>query len=138
MIVVCGLPNAGKTTYSAKYSNIIHFDSISHRNPDEQFKKCSRLVADAKEDICVEGVYNSKKRRRELLDVCKRQKKVCIWIDTPIEECIKRENRDRPSSLVEHHAKIFEPPTLDEGWDEIIRIREGEVIERWQKDQPNH
>ena len=28
MILICGIPNAGKTTYSQRYSDVIHFDEV--------------------------------------------------------------------------------------------------------------
>ncbi len=122
MILICGLPNAGKTTYSAIFENVIHLDDIPHKTFGEQLYKCNRLAA-ANEHSVVEGVYNTKRRRRELLRACKsHQKKVCVWIDTPYEECVRRENRGRPH-IVAIHYKMFEPPTLDEGWDEIIIVR---------------
>ena len=76
--------------------------------------------------MCVEGVYNTIKERKTLLDSVKHQdKKICIWLDTPLEECIEREKnyRKRPIGIVHAHYRSFEPPTLDEGWDEIIVIK---------------
>lgn len=119
MIVIIGLPNAGKTTYSNRFTDVLHYDDIS---------KYSRAE---REDIyrsfqgnCIEGIYNSKQSRERLLSCLEdNSRKVCVWIDTPEDECIRRENRGRDSHLVKSHAKTFEPPTLDEGWDEIITIK---------------
>lgn len=126
MILICGLPNAGKTTYSIQFPNVIHFDDIPHKTAKQQFIQCNQLVAEADEDIVVEGVYNTSKRRKELLEACKnKQHKVCIWIDTPIEECIERElkYRQRSINIIYSHNRFFEPPTYDEGWDEIIIVK---------------
>lgn len=125
MVLICGLPNAGKTTHSDKYFNVVHFDDISYWRADDHFEKCNALVTKSIGDVCVEGVYNTAKRRQELLEVCNKNYKKCIWIDTPVEICLQRERngRMRGDHLVLHHAKTFEPPTLDEGWDEIIIIR---------------
>lgn len=125
MTLICGIPNAGKTTFSAQYGSVIHFDRIPHKNVNEQFKRCNELAAQSNGDVCVEGVYNRRKRRLELLEAVKDKqgKRICIWLDTPIEICLKRENRGRPSFIISDNAKIFEPPTLDEGWDEIIIVR---------------
>jgi Shikimate kinase len=122
LIVVIGLPNAGKTTYSERFTDVLHYDEIS---------KYSRAE---REDIyrsfhgnCIEGIYNSKQSRERLLSCLEdNSRKVCVWIDTTEDECIRRENRGRPSRLVSLHAETFEPPTLDEGWDEIIRLQGGE------------
>ena len=120
LTLICGLPNAGKTTYSAKYDTVIHFDDFGN-----SFEKCTKAVSEVQGDVCVEGVYNSARRRKQLLDACKHQdRKVCIWIDTSFEECIRREReyRKRPMGIVHAHHKSFEKPTLDEGWDEVIVI----------------
>lgn len=123
LTLICGLPNAGKTTYSARYDNVIHCDDIPHRTSDEMFEKCHKMLSEIHGDICVDGVYVSIERRKQLLDACGHQdKKVCIWIDTPYEECLERERnyRKRPLDIVHTHHRMFQPPTLDEGWDEVI------------------
>lgn len=126
MTLICGIPNAGKTTYSSRYESVIHFDDFHN-----SFEKCNKAVARVSGDVCVEGVYNSVRRRKELLEACGHQdRKVCIWIDTPYEECLRRERsyRKRSCGIVHAHYKGFEPPTLAEGWDEIIIKRGDEVI----------
>lgn len=127
MVLIVGIPNSGKTTYSHHFDNVIHFDKIPHINPNEQYQKCNALAAQADGNVVVEGVYNSQRRRVEFLEAVKHKegKKVCIWLDTPLEVCLEREQnfRKRPLEMVLQHAKRFEPPTLDEGWDEIIIIR---------------
>lgn len=127
MTLICGLPNAGKTTYSKQFDNVIHFDDMPRKGG--QFKNCNAKARMAKGDICVEGVYNSAKVRKELIRACRCQSpKVCIWIDTEVDECVRRENeyRKRPVGIVLSHHKSFEPPTFEEGWDEII-IKNGNL-----------
>lgn len=120
MILIIGIPNAGKTTYSKKYDSVIHLDDIRHEN---SVKQCCQLAKEANDDVVVEGVFNSIRRRKMLLDACKdKSEKVCIWISTDVDECIKRENRGRGRGLVLIHHKRFEPPTYNEGWDKIIII----------------
>lgn len=124
LTLICGLPNAGKTTYASRYENIIHFDDIPHFGVSEQFANCNKMASEVDGDVVVEGVYNSVKRRKQLLEACSHQdRKVCIWLDTSLEECLEREKsyRKRPLGLVHAHHRSFEPPTLDEGWDEVIR-----------------
>lgn len=118
MILIIGIPNAGKTTYAAQYSDVVHYDDTS-RLPREE-----RLSIAAKSE-CAEGIYNTRKSRTEILKKAGEGRHVCVWIDTPIEICLERERngRMRGDGLVLHHAKRFEPPTYDEGWDEIKRIR---------------
>lgn len=128
--LICGIPNSGKSTYGINYDSVIHFDDIPHKNPSEQFATCNQLVSKSRESICVEGLYNNRRRRTEFIEAVKhkQEQKVCIWLDTPVEVCLEREHnyRHRPDSIVLHHAKIFEPPTYSEGWDEIWIVRNNE------------
>lgn len=115
--LICGLPRSGKTTYSKIYEDtckVFHFDyygsyiygsikRYKEKNPDK--------------DIVVEGVYNMAMFRRTLIAPYKDEKTVCIWLDTP-----KEIKQNRPG-YSKHCEYEFEPPTYDEGWDEIIVIR---------------
>lgn len=121
MILICGIPNAGKTTYSKRYNNVIHFDGIKggRRRRD--------IVVDlvkADNDVVVEGVYPKAKERKRLVDASSVYN-TCIWLDVPVDVCLSRENkyRKRGEHLVIWAAEDFEPPALDEGWDELIIIR---------------
>ena len=108
MILICGIPGAGKTTYSKQYEDVVHYDDYSHLSKAERteiFKKAE----------CVEGIFNNRESRINVLDG---RGGTCIWIDTPADICTER----RYDFLVKAHEAMFEPPTLDEGWDEIIRI----------------
>lgn len=124
LTLICGIPNSGKTTYSARLENVIHLDDAPLM---ARYESCNRDASQASGDVCVDGVYNQVWQRKKLLEACKHQSpKVCIWLDTPLEECLEREKnyRKRPLAIVHAHHNAFEPPTLEEGWDEIIRIGE--------------
>ena len=124
LTLICGLPNAGKTTYSSRFKNVIHLDDIPRHG--HQFKECDKKASAVVGDVCVEGVYNSVKERKALIKACEHQSpKVCIWLDTDVNECVRRENqyRKRTVGMVLSHHKSFQPPTLDEGWDEVIVVR---------------
>ena len=119
LTLICGLPNAGKTTYSQRYANVIHLDDYPHPRPAH----CNATVRVAKGDVVVDGIYNTRYRRRKLLEAYQgRDKKVCIWLATPVRECIRRENRSRPQQVVLNQQERFEEPSLSEGWDEIIVV----------------
>lgn len=124
IVLICGLPNAGKTYYSQLFNDVVHYDEVHARNVYEHINQIAELCR-GKKCTCIEGVINTSKHRRELLKYFKCEHKACIWIDTPFEECLKRErkHRKRNELITMYHAKVFEPPTLDEGWDEIIIIR---------------
>ena len=116
MILIMGRPNAGKTTYSQRFENVIHLDDF----PFNKFLNCNAAVAKVKGEIVVEGIYNLRCRRKKLLESYHgTEEKVCIWLNTPIEECLRREDRGRDKEVI---ISAFQPPTLDEGWDRIIKI----------------
>lgn len=129
-LIICGLPNAGKTSYSTQYDNSIHYDELklTTRQRYEQICEIARTDSNA----VVEGVFGERKRRTEIVEACHSNggKAICVWIDTPVEVCLERERnyRNRPDWLVLAHAKAFEPPTLDEGWDEILIVRKEYVM----------
>ena len=121
LTLICGLPNSGKTTYSGNYENVIHFDGVQHVTLDEHYINCHKMVSEAQGDVCVEGVYGSPERRRQLLAAARNQdKKVCVLITTPYEVCISR--KSKPKFIVDMCRGGFKKPTLDEGWDEIIEV----------------
>ena len=121
MILIIGIPNSGKTTYSLQYSNVIHFDNEPGLCRDI-YKNIIEKVS-LNNNLVIEGVYARIKDREELVKASKIHN-TCIWINTPLETCLSREDeyRHRGQHLVIWAAEAFEPPTLDEGWDEIIII----------------
>lgn len=122
MILIIGIPNAGKTTYSKRYTNVVHFDSVMGTN-QQMRERVIEMVKNAP-DLVVEGVYDKASDRKKLVEAANVSSK-CIWLDTPVETCLirEREYRKRPEGLVVLAHNSFEPPTFDEGWDEIIIIR---------------
>ena len=117
LTLICGIPNSGKTTFSNRWSrSVVHLDDLEGRH-----RAVREMVEQAEGDICVEGVYLHHAQRRELAQAYDGPR-VCIWLDTPLETCIAREDRVRGTLITRNCAKLFEPPTLDEGWDEIVRI----------------
>lgn len=124
-ILICGLPNAGKTTYSSQFENAVHIDDlVSKERPRSD--AVLEMIQDA-DDMCIEGVFPFADRRRMYREAYKGEGTKCIWLDTPYEECIKRENRGRPKMIIKNCYALFQPPTLAEGWDEIIRITPTEI-----------
>lgn len=124
MILICGLPNAGKTTYSARYDNVVHLDDFL--KDGSVYPLCQKALSEMTGDVCVEGIYGRKQQRISLIQSCEKQPyKICIWLKTPLHVCLERSKTARSRSIVMAHYNRFQPPTLDEGWDEIIIVRGG-------------
>ena len=135
MILICGIPNAGKTTYSQRFDNVIHMDDVASKG--RALSRILKIVSTSKEDVCIEGVFISAHQRKQLVDACNHEwKNICIWLDTPLEECIKRENRGRKSNLMQNCYACMQPPTFAEGWDEIVIIR-GDDEQRYYRQAEN-
>lgn len=116
LTMICGLPNAGKTTYSKCFENALHQDDLGF------ITNIINLIKQIKEDVVIEGVFSTAEERKKVISAWSGIKK-CIFIDISVEECIRREKRNRHPIVLRHVAKLFEPPTYAEGWDEIIIIR---------------
>lgn len=115
MTIICGLPNAGKTTFSQRFDNVIHLDEVGRTS------RVCEMVA-VMDDVCVEGVFPTSAKRRRVREAYDGRARL-IWLDTPLDECKRREDRGRAEFIIENAARYFEPPTYDEGWDEIEVIR---------------
>lgn len=91
-----------------------------------KYKPVTEVIEDMvseQDDVCVEGTYLAVRQRRKLLSAYKGDRKICIWLNTPLDVCIARENRGRKDGLHIMCAKAIQPPTLDEGWNEIIVLK---------------
>lgn len=110
LTAIIGYPNAGKTTYSQQFANVLHFDDYLGRYAD------GYAIASTMQDVVIEGLFQRRKTRMELLNALSHQSpRICVWIDTPKEVCKARPNFKG--------STYMEPPTLEEGWDEIIIVR---------------
>lgn len=80
-----------------------------------------KKIKETNKSIVLDGIYDTTERRTDLLEAYKGEgKRVCIWLDTPLDVI---ESRFHPKCRPHNLPHTFEPPTLDEGWDEIIIIR---------------
>lgn len=120
-ILIVGIPNAGKTTLSGRFGNVIHADEC----PEPRYLTFPKAVEEIGSGVVAEGFVNSARCRKDFIEAAGDGEKVCIWLDAPLELCIERERqgRKRGDGFVRIHAKHFEPPTLNEGWDVIIRLK---------------
>ena len=120
LTLICGLPNAGKTTYSERFSGVIHQEDT------HDYDLCCYRASQVQGNVCVDGIFEKAEQRRMLIERCRHQHpKVCIWIDTPLEECVERERsyRKRSVGMILLINSLWERPTHEEGWDEVIHIK---------------
>lgn len=122
LTLICGLPNAGKTTYSERYANVVHSDDYPSS------RKLLALVSDISDDACVEGIFVTSHSRRLLLKSYPGDGAECIFLDTPMEACVEREDRGRSTIFIRNCASVLEYPSYDEGWDDILIVRENDSI----------
>lgn len=116
LILVCGRSRAGKTTYCQRFgrSEVLHLDNYGMLNYDGLLQ----AVARRRTDTVVDGIFHTRELRIRLLDLWGGSAK-CIWLDTPIETV---KGRLHPFIGGKVYPLEFEPPTYDEGWDEIVRL----------------
>lgn len=130
ILLICGVGRAGKSTYSSAFEDVIHFDLMGRIV--ERYRKINEIVSH-KDNAVIEGIYNRKEYRIELLKAYKGNNKICIWLNTPKSVVLERMVKDSIPVTQEHF--YFEPPTYAEGWDEIVIMRDNdpkrvEVIKR--------
>ena len=116
LTLICGLPNAGKTTYSQQFDKPLHLDEIG--TVDNVINMMNQIDG----DVVVEGFFGASADRKKIRSAYSGDA-VCIFLDISVDESIKRENRNRHPSILRNAFTKFEPPTLDEGWDEIRIMR---------------
>ena len=115
--LICGRSRSGKTTYAKQFDKVLHLDAFGIM--PKNYDKVLKIVADIDDGLVVDGVYDTSELRTDLLKAYKGGgRKVCIWLDTPLDVI-----ESRFVVIPSKHPYPFEPPTLDEGWDEIIIIR---------------
>ena len=137
LIVLCGLPGAGKTTLSNKMAELYNAQIYHYDNWRPDLKRQSRILARNKMysdirsdllhgiDVIIDDLHLRGKDRLKLLSFvsdipCD---KILIVVDTPTDVCIFR-NRHRKNRISDNFIYIaekqFENPTLNEGWDSVI------------------
>lgn len=135
--IMCGIQGSGKTTFAKELSaknNIIlyNYDVIAKTN--WRPKLIHFICEQIKQDLCANksAVYDDMnliiKNRELLLSYFKdiNCKKIIHVMNTPLEICLQRHHKRAaghaclPDCYIELCSKKYEPPTLDEGWDEII------------------
>ena len=131
IFVLCAPSGAGKTTFS--YQLVEQYNTVRYSFDEMKCFKHSDLIKpiiesiNKGESVVVDALYSKIRFRKELLQAINNTncKKICVYFKTSLEECLnriaKRSGCEKlPDFIVKDIYNRFEPPTLDEGWDEII------------------
>lgn len=143
LILLCGIPGSGKTTYAKKYSQYgaIHISSDQIRkelygdesiqgNPGEVFSLMQkRTLENLNNGVSVyyDATNVTRKDRAGIISMCPKFVYIeCHIVWAPIEDCIKRDtDRERTvgKEVIDKMLKRFQPPYYDEGIHDIKIIR---------------
>ncbi len=157
LIMLCGIPGSGKTTYATKYieehPGTVHISSDKTRkelygneetqgNPNEVFYLMqSRAVSALNfgDSVIYDATNMTRKDRAGIIAACPKFAKIeCHIIWAPIETCIERDSarkRTVGKDVIDKMLKRFQAPYYDEGIDEIkIVFPDGfDADEYWDK-----
>jgi predicted kinase len=141
LILLVGIPGAGKTTYSKNYIkeniNTVHLSSDSIRkelygdesiqgNPADVFSLMQKRAVEALnngQNVLYDATNITRKDRASIISICPKFARIeCHIIWAPIEVCIERDaNRERTvgKDVIDRMLKRFQAVYYDEGIDEI-------------------
>lgn len=142
LILLCGIPSSGKTTYAEKYveehSNTIHISSDKIRKElwgDEATQGDNNEVFSLMQSRTIEALNNGKsvvydatnitrKDRSYIIALCPKFVKIeCHVVWAPISHCIYRDEfmrkRTVGKEVIDRMLKRFQAPYYDEGIDDI-------------------
>jgi putative nucleotidyltransferase with HDIG domain len=142
LIVLCGLPGSGKSTYaknkitndpstiwlsSDKIRERLYGDAGCQDNPSKVFEIMQKEAVDALNngfDVIYDATSITRKARAGILDVVpKHVRKYCVVIWAPPEICVERDRfRERSvgKEVIGKMLRRFEAPFYDEGFDTIL------------------
>lgn len=145
LIVMCGLPASGKSTYSQWLEESGVFKRVCPDLIRKAFYGDENIQGDGKrvfetayhdikeyaclgENVVFDATNTNAKRRKELVKEMRPYFGViiCKWFSTPLLTCkLRNAKRERqvPYEVIERMWENFQRPTLDEGFDLVEEIR---------------
>lgn len=141
-IMLVGIPYSGKShlaeKLAKKYSAKIHssdelreelFGDVNAQNSNrELFAELHRRVINnlrAGKNAIYDATNINRQRRVEMLEMARKRSGcecICYFLDTPLDVCFARKKlrfRVVPDEVIRKMYNAIEPPSLDEGWDEL-------------------
>ena len=145
LIVLCGLPGSGKSTYAKYLTESGHFKCVSTDQIRKELYGSENIQGNGKEvftaaflclqtygyfkNNCVFDATNLTPRaRKRVIEECRNcyDLIVCKYIDTPLEVCLHRNSqRERvvPKEVILRMYKSFTMPSREEGFDYVDTIK---------------
>ena len=145
LILLCGIPGSGKTTYAEKYveehSNTVHVSSDRIREElwgneatqgdnNQVFSLMQSRTIDALnngQSVVYDATNVTRKDRSYIISLCPKFVKIeCHIIWAPIETCIEQDaarERTVGRAVIDRMLKRFQAPYYDEGIHEIKVVR---------------
>jgi len=147
LIMLIGIQGSGKTTYSKELSKeynaeVVSTDKVRQTYPgiveSEVFPTVYKLCAEKLKEgnnVILDATHITPKVRKRTFDALDQYEveyeKIAFYMDTPVEECIKRvdirnknpEELFIPLEVIESYGKNLIVPTKEEGFSEIYIIK---------------
>lgn len=145
LILLCGIPGSGKTTYAHNYieghPGTVHLSSDKIRfelwgneatqgdNNEVFYRMQTRAINSLNfgYDVIYDATNITRKDRAGIIAACPKFAKIeCHIIWAPIETCIERDaarKRTVGKNVIDRMLKKFQAPYYDEGIDEIVIIK---------------
>lgn len=138
LYVMCGVPGSGKSTFSRKFAEEkglerFSFDEMQCFRLESFMRPAIEAMREGK-SVILDTVNLRVNVRKKVLQAVENIpcRKVVVYMDTSLEQCLYR-NAHREARLqdciIESTYKSLQKPTLDEGWDEIIIVKEDGTCE---------
>ena len=142
--LLVGIPASGKSTYAERLSTvtgsvILSTDTIraklygsesiqgSWSDIERELHKSIKHYAALNVPVIVDATHTKPEHRKPLLNLSKRIKWACYWLDADLTECLKR-NQTRARKVPSHVIKALykqlklTPPTKDEGFTDVYQM----------------